>query len=75
MTRKRTGGGVCLYENEQRCHSGHITIKERVCDKNIELLVVSCRPHYLPREFSNVIVLVVYIPPSTNVESELLTTS
>ena len=41
---KRTGGGVCLYVNEQWCHSGHITIKERVCDKNIELLAVSCRP-------------------------------
>lgn len=66
MTGKRTGGGVCLYVNEQWCHSGHITIKERVCDKNIELLAVSCRPYYLPREFSNVIVLVVYIPPSAN---------
>lgn len=65
-TDKKSGGGVCLYVNKQRCHLGHITERERVSDKNIELLAVSCRPYYLPREFSNIIVLVVYIPPSAN---------
>ena len=34
--------------------------------QNIELLAVSCRPYYLPCEFSNVIVILVYIPPSAN---------
>ena len=63
---KKSGGGVCLYVNKQWCHPGHISEKQRVCDQNIELLAVSCRPYYLPREFSNVIVILVYIPPSAN---------
>ena len=28
-------------------------------------LMISCRPHYLPREFSSVFFLAVYIPPQT----------
>lgn len=63
---KKSGGGVCLYVNNQWCHPGHITEKHRVCDPNIELLAVSCRPYFLPREFTNVIVIVTYIPPSAN---------
>lgn len=43
-----------------------MTLKKMICDQNIELLAVSCRPYYLPREFSHVIVQVVYIPPSGN---------
>ena len=29
-------------------------------------LMVSCRPHYLPREFSSVFSVAVYIPPQTD---------
>lgn len=65
-TGKKQGGGVCLYVNNRWCHTQHVTVKERVCDPNIELIAVSCRPYYLPREFSHVIVMVVYIPPSGN---------
>ena len=28
--------------------------------------MISCRPHYLPREFSTVFFVAVYIPPQTN---------
>ena len=28
--------------------------------------MISCRPHYLPREFSSVFFVAVYIPPQTN---------
>lgn len=66
VTAKKQGGGVCAYVNERWCHPNHITVKERICDQDIELLVVSCRPYYLPREISHVIVTVVYIPPSAN---------
>lgn len=65
-TGKKQGGGVCLYVNDRWCHPCHVTVKERVCDPNIELLTVSCRPYYLPRELSHVIALVVYISPSGN---------
>ncbi|KAI4899972.1 hypothetical protein NFI96_015155 [Prochilodus magdalenae] len=33
---------------------------------DIELLAVGLRPYYLPREFSHVVVVAVYIPPSAN---------
>lgn len=63
-TAKKQGGGVCAYVNERWCHPDHVTVKERLSDVNIELLVVSCRPYYLPREISHVVLIVVYIPPS-----------
>ena len=28
--------------------------------------MISCRPHYLPREFSSVFLVAVYIPPQTD---------
>lgn len=65
-TAKKQGGGVCVYVNEHWCHPDHVTVKERLSDDNIELLVVSCRPYYLPREISHVVLTVVYIPPSAN---------
>lgn len=55
--------------------SGHNTVWERVSNKNIELLVVSCRPDYLPHEISIIIVLVVYIPPSVNAKHATYTIS
>ena len=37
---------------------------EQVYSKDIELLAVSMRSYYLPREFTQVIVFAVHIPPS-----------
>lgn len=37
-----------------------------MCSPDIELLAMSLRPYYLPREFSHVIILVVYILPTAN---------
>lgn len=62
-TVQESGGGVCAFVNERWCHPDHATVKERISNENIELLVVSCRPYYLPREISHVLVTVVYIPP------------
>ena len=28
--------------------------------------MISCRPHYLPREFSSILFVAVYLPPQTN---------
>ena len=32
----------------------------------VEYLMISCRPHYLPREYSSVFFIDVYIPPQTD---------
>lgn len=60
---KRRGGGLVLFVNRRWCNQRHIAVKEKLCSKDTELLVVSLRPYYLPREFSHAIVIVVYIPP------------
>ena len=44
---KRKGGGLTVFVNDSWCNSGHITVKEQVCSKDIELLAVSIRPYYL----------------------------
>ena len=43
-------------------------IKEvsRYCSPEVEYLMISCRPHYLPREFSSILFVVVYLPPQTD---------
>ena len=31
-----------------------------------EYLMINCRPHYLPREFSSILFVAVYLPPQTD---------
>jgi hypothetical protein len=40
-------------------------IKEvsRYCSPEVVYLMISCRPHYLPREFSSILFIAVYLPP------------
>ena len=66
-SRKSKGGGVALYINEKWCQN--ITVKKQLCSPDIELLSISIRPFYLPRELSNIFVSIVYIPPSGNKET------
>uniref|UniRef100_A0A8C6M681 Reverse transcriptase domain-containing protein n=1 Tax=Nothobranchius furzeri TaxID=105023 RepID=A0A8C6M681_NOTFU len=66
---KKRGGGLAVFVNDRWCNSGHLSIKERLCCKDIELLAVSMRPYYLPREFTHVIVIAVYVPPSAGTEA------
>ncbi|KAJ8046472.1 hypothetical protein HOLleu_05150 [Holothuria leucospilota] len=59
---KGKGGGVCIYVNEKWCHPNNALIKHHSCFPNIEILTVSLRPYYLPREFSHIIIHTVYVP-------------
>ncbi|XP_051811986.1 uncharacterized protein LOC127536225 [Acanthochromis polyacanthus] len=52
-----------MYVNERWCNAGHISVKQWLCTKDVELLAVSLRPFYLPWEFSHVIAVTVYTPP------------
>lgn len=58
---KQKGGGLILLINGKWCNPSHVTIKEQICTKDTELLAVSLRTHYLPREFTVVNDIVVYI--------------
>ena len=62
LAEKQKGGGICLYVNEQWCHPNNVTLKHYSCSPNVEILAVGLRPFYLPREFSHVIHLTVYVP-------------
>ncbi|XP_077578764.1 uncharacterized protein LOC144200462 [Stigmatopora nigra] len=74
---RKKGGGLAVFINSRWCSPGHITVKEQFCTRNIELVAVSIRPFYIPREFSHVIIITVYIPPSADaaVARELLHTT
>ena len=61
---KTRGGGLCLYINDRWC--SNIKTHRRVCSPDLEMLTVSLRPYYLPREFPTVVVSCVYIEPSAN---------
>jgi hypothetical protein len=60
-TGKRRGGGVGVFVNDRWCRN--VTIKKQHCSADIELLTVALRPFYLPREFRQVFVTVIYIHP------------
>ena len=68
---KSKGGGNMIYLNELWCNN--VTVKKSLCTPDIELLSISTRPFYLPREFSNVFITLVYIPPSAVKENALST--
>ncbi|XP_060756854.1 uncharacterized protein LOC132867901 [Neoarius graeffei] len=59
-------GGLAILVNNRLCNPAHITVKERICSPDVELCAVGLHPYYLPREFSNVIMVAVYVPPSAN---------
>ena len=58
---KSRGGGLCIYVNEKWCKN--LKIVNSICDPNIELISISLRPFYLPREFNKLSFVLVYIPP------------
>ncbi len=60
---KSKGGGVCFMINKKWCDPRNIYILSRSCSPHLEHLSIICRPFYLPREFSLIIVTAVHIPP------------
>ena len=63
---KTRGGGLCIYINNQWC--SNVKIHYTLCLPNLELFTLSVRPFYLPlpREFSNIVLCCVYVPPSAD---------
>ncbi len=63
---KTKGGGVCFFINKKWCDPRNISILSRSCSPHLEHLSIICRPFYLPREFSSIVVTAVYIPPKAD---------
>lgn len=64
---KSKGGGVCFVINKKWCDPRNISTLSRSCSPHLEHLSIICSPFYLPREFSLIIVTVVYISPQADI--------
>ena len=69
ISQKTRGGGVCVYINEHYCHPKNVHIIEKKCQPDLEILSISLRPYYLPREFPKVILNVIYVPDKAHATS------
>ena len=66
---KHKGGGVCAMIRQSWC--SNVKPLKSLCSPDIEYLTLLLRPIYLPREFSAIILSVVYIHPRANEEAAL----
>lgn len=66
---KSRGRGLCLYVHNNWCNNGIII--DHHCSPDLEFMSVKCRPFFLPRELTVVIVTAVYIPPQANINTAL----
>lgn len=60
---KYRGGGISGYINDLWCWQ--YTVKETICDPNVQMPCMSLGPFYILREFDGVLLCVVYVPPSS----------
>ncbi len=58
---KNKGGGVCFMINKKWCDPRNISILSRSCSPHLEHLSIICRPFYLPREFSSIVITSVFV--------------
>ncbi len=61
---KRRCGGLCIYINDAWCRDAVVVCKH--CSPLVEFMIIKCRPFYLPREYTAILLVAVYIPPSSN---------
>ncbi len=61
LSGKARGGGLCVYVNKEWCNNAVVVTKH--CSSLVEFMFVKCRPFYLPREFTAIVIVAVYIPP------------
>ncbi len=61
---KSRGGVLCVYINDAWCRDSVVVCKH--CSPLVEFMIIKCRPFYLPREYTAILLVAVYIPPSSN---------
>ncbi|KAI4877186.1 hypothetical protein NFI96_006968, partial [Prochilodus magdalenae] len=66
---KTRGGGLCVYINTEWCKNS--VLVSSYCSPLVEFMIVRCRPVYLPREFTAVLIISVYIPPGATTKAAL----
>ena len=53
------------------CDNRNFQSLRHSCSPDLELLTIQCRPFYLPRAFTWIIISAVYIPPQVNTDTAL----
>ena len=69
VNKKQHGGGVCVYVNERWCRKESVIVREEVSNESLEALTLSLRPDYLPRDFGQIFITVVYVPSWSKIDS------
>uniref|UniRef100_A0A9J7ZV96 Reverse transcriptase domain-containing protein n=1 Tax=Cyprinus carpio carpio TaxID=630221 RepID=A0A9J7ZV96_CYPCA len=64
---KTRGGGLCVYINDAWCRDAVVICKH--CSPLVEFMIIKCRPFYLPREYTAILLVSVYIPPNNNISN------
>ncbi len=67
---KSRGGGLCLYINKEWCCNNAAVISKH-CSSLVEFMFVKCRPFYLPREFTAIVIAARLHSKSSQVKSPL----
>lgn len=71
LSNKAKGGGVCFMINNKWCIAWTVSTLSSGCSPHLEYLSIKYRPFYLPREFTSIIALAVYIPPHADTGTAL----
>ena len=69
LTGKEKGGGVCVYVKDTWCTDAKSI--GSLCCPDVEFVMIQLRPFWLPREFSAVIFIGVYIHPRASIDTAL----
>jgi hypothetical protein len=56
--------GLCMAVNDR--WATNFKVRERHCSRYYEIMTVSFHPHYLPPEFQQLTVILVYVPGPDN---------
>ena len=72
LSGKKKGRGVCFMIKYSWCDCDNVQKLKSFCSPDLEYLaIIKCRPYYLAREFSSVIVTAGYIPPQADTTTAL----
>ncbi len=71
LTGKSRGGGVCFFINNSWCDERNLHSIKSFCSPDLEFHMFLCRPLWLPREFTSIIITDVCIPPQVNTDQAL----
>ena len=61
---KSKKGGVFYDKPKRWCNDA--SVLSTLCTSRIETLTIKCRPYYMPREVSSLVLVAVYLPPQAH---------